>query len=445
MMRSTNRIALRTAFIYLIGAELWIICSDLLIWHDPRSGHRYIFNIEVLKGTLFVLVTSVALYLVLRYQFRLRQQAERQMQFQANILQHVSDAIFAVDFERRIQSWNPGAERIYGWRADEVIGKPLREMLKPIYPETTLEEINAVFAEKQTWIGELIQHHKDGTRLHIVANVSYLRDEAGKPIGIVTVNRDVTDQKQLAKEVLEKERLSGALENERRVQEIRTRFMRMISHEFRTPLTIINTSYDMLKTYNERMTSEQRNQRLDNIAEQVTHLRDLMGEVSLLLSTDPTMPNFAPTEFDFVPYCEDQITEIRRVCETHTLNLVLNCAAAPLHGDSKLLRHVLNNLIYNAIKYSPEGSPVTVTVELEQEHTLVLRVKDVGIGIPEVDCVHIFEPFYRATNVDETPGSGLGLAIVKQIVDLHQGNIDVQSRLGQGSTFTVKLPLSQAA
>ncbi len=445
MLRSTNHIALRTAFIYLIGAELWIIWSDLLIWRDPQSGHQYIFNTEVLKGTLFVLVTSVALYLVLRYQFRLRQQAERQMQFQANILQHVSDAIFVVDFERRIQTWNPGAERIYGWRADEVIGKPLREMLKPLYPESTLEEITAVFAEKQTWIGELIQHRKDGTPLYIVANASYLRDEAGKPIGIVTVNRDVTDQKLLAKEVQEKEKLSNALENERRVQEIRTRFMRMISHEFRTPLTIINTSYDMLKTYYDRMTPEQRNQRLDNIAEQVTHLRDLMGEVSLLLSTDPLLPNFAPTEFDFVPYCEDQITEIRRACETHTLNLLLNCDSASLHADSKLLRHVLNNLLYNAIKYSPDGSPVTVTVDVEEEHTLVLRVKDVGIGIPDVDCAHIFEPFYRATNVDETPGSGLGLAIVKQIVDLHQGSIDVESHLGQGSTFTVKLPLSQAA
>lgn len=438
-----NCIALRTALIYLVGAELWILLSDWLVWRNTGVEHQYIVNAEVLKGTLFVLVTSIALYMVLRYQLRLRLKTETQAQYQANILQHVSDAIFVVDFERRIQSWNPGAERIYGWRADEVIGKPIRDMLKPVYPEATLEEISAIFEAQQTWIGELIQHHKDGRPLHIVANASYLRDETGKPIGMVTVNRDVSDQKRLEKEILEKEKLAVALETERRVQEIRTRFMRMISHEFRTPLTIINTSYDMLKTYHDRMTPEQRHQRLDNIAEQVTHLRDLMGEVSLLLSTDPTMPNFIPTELDFVPYCEDQITEIRRVFETHTLNFVLNCQSAQLKADSKLLRHVLNNLIYNAMKYSPDGSTITVTMDIVGQ-TAVLKVIDQGIGIPEADCAHIFEPFYRASNVNDTPGSGLGLAIVKQIVDLHQGKIEVQSQVGAGTTFTVTLPLSAA-
>jgi PAS domain S-box-containing protein len=438
-----NRIALRTALIYLIGAELWILLSDWLVWREAEVEHHFFVNTEVLKGSLFVLVTSVALYLVLRYQLRLRHKSEAQSAYQANILQHVSDAIFAVDLDRHILTWNPGAEQIYGWRADEVIGKPIREMLRPVYPDMTVEEINAVFQEKQTWIGELIQHHKDGHPLHIVANVSYLRDDTGKPIGMVTVNRDVSDQKRLEKEILEKEKLTVALETERRVQEIRTRFMRMISHEFRTPLTIINSSYDLLKSYNDRMSPEQRMQKLDNIAEQVTHLRDLMGEVSLLLSTDPTMPNFAPTEFDLVPYCEDQITEIRRACDTHTVNLLLNCDSARINGDSKLLRHVVNNLIYNAIKYSPEGSPITVTLEVDR--TAVLRVKDLGIGIPDVDCARIFEPFYRATNVNDTPGSGLGLAIVKQIVDLHQGKIDVQSQVGVGTTFTVTLPLMTTA
>ncbi len=436
-----NRIALRTALIYLIGAETWILLSDWLIWRDTAAEHRYFLNAEVFKGTLFVVVTTAALYLVLRYQLRLRHKTEAQIAYQASILQHVSDAIFAVDLERHILTWNPGAERIYGWRADEVIGKPIREMLRPVYPDMTVEEIYAVFQEKQTWIGELIQHHKDGRPLHIVANVSYLRDETGKPIGMVTVNRDVSDQKRLEKEILEKEKLTVALETEHRVQEIRTRFMRMISHEFRTPLTIINSSYDLLKSYNERMSPEQRMQKLDNIAEQVTRLRDLLSEVSLLLSTDPTMPNYTPAELDFVPYCEDQITEIRRVFETHPLNFVLNCQSAQLKADSKLLRHVLNNLIYNAMKYSPDGSPITVTIDIMGQMA-VLKVADQGMGIPEADCAHIFEPFYRASNVNDTPGSGLGLAIVKQIVELHQGKIDVQSQVGVGTTFTVTLPLS---
>jgi two-component system sensor histidine kinase VicK len=439
-MLGNDRIALRTALIYGVAALSWILFSDLALLAEQGRHQVQIISTEIVKGFVFVLLTSAGLYLMLRYQLGKRQRAEAQLQYQSDILRNVSDAIIAVDFAYRIQSWNLGAEATYGWNADEALGQNLGALLKPFYPSSTREAVITAFEQNGTWRGTVIHQRRDGKPVYVVANVSYLKDDDGKNQGIISVNRDVTDQKRLETEVIEKEKLFVALENERKIQEIRTRFMRMVSHEFRTPLTVIQSAHDLLTTYADRLTAEQRQQRLASIAEQVHHLRDLLNEVSLVLNTDSTQPNFDPAEVELVSYFESQIAEIQRsIGETHSLRFIPRCQTAHLSVDAKLMRHVINNLVFNAVKYSPLGSSITFSVAANNGY-VALQVVDQGIGIPEPDIERIFEPFYRAANVGRAPGSGLGLAIVKQIVDLHQGTLEVTSRVGEGTTFTVKLP-----
>lgn len=444
-MSANNKIALYTALIYFAAALGWIIISDYLVFLGQAHSGYHLITAEVAKGSVFVLTTSIGLYLVLRYQLHRRRHAEAQLEYHSNILQNVSDAIIAVDFDYRIQSWNPGAEAMYGWRADEVMGKVLGDLIKPSYDGMSREQVIAEFQRDGAWQGEALHHRRDGTPIHAITHATYLRDSAGKPIGIVAVNRDVTDQKRLQKEMVEKEKLFVALENERKLQEVRTHFMRMVSHEFRTPLTIIHTACDILGGYYDRMTDQQRQDRLDNIAEQVVHLRDLLNDLSVLLNTDSAQPDFTPAEVELVTFWENQIAEIQRgIGGTHTLQPIVNCSSVSLKLDTKLMRHVINNLVFNAIKYSPSGSSITVSLE-DVGGQLIFKVADQGIGIPPAEVERIFEPFYRAGNVEGVPGSGLGLAIVKQIVELHEGEITVDSRLGEGTTFTVKLPLKHAA
>jgi signal transduction histidine kinase len=233
----------------------------------------------------------------------------------------------------------------------------------------------------------------------------------------------------------------AALAQEReQVAELKARIVTQTSHEFRTPLAVLVSASDVLQRYGDRLTTEQRNDRIEKIRGAVRQMTDLLDDVLMFGRTDAS--RYAPLPTDLVELCRTAI-ELARASLPANLQLcaILPGDAVEATVDSFLLGQVLRNLLSNAIKYSPAGG--TVTLQLDARDDAVrFRVSDEGIGIPADDLPHLFEPFQRGANTGKIPGSGLGLAIAKRAVDAHRGVVEAANGPGGGAVFTITLPAS---
>jgi PAS domain S-box-containing protein len=253
--------------------------------------------------------------------------------------------------------------------------------------------------------------------------------------GVIWTFLDITDRKKSEAEMRE------ALEQQKALNALRSRFVAMTSHEFRTPLAAILSAEELLRHYGDRLGPEERRETLDSIAAGVQRMSRMLDRVLLLGRADAQMLDFQPAQVDLRALCSQLVQEARLQHPQATNEVACDIAADAGPGlyDEKLLRHIFGNLLSNAIKYSPEGRRVLFEVRREQGAT-VFRVADQGIGIPADEIGHLFESFHRASNVGTIQGTGLGLAIVKNAVEMHRGTIAVESRLGAGTAFTVRLP-----
>lgn len=234
--------------------------------------------------------------------------------------------------------------------------------------------------------------------------------------------------------------LEIALAKEKELSELKSRFVSMVSHEFRTPLASIQTSTDLLVHYFARMTRERRNEALLKIQYEIKRLTTILENVLTFGRAEAVGVAITPLEVDLVELCRRVVADVKRDLHgSHEIEFLTNCAVGQVRLDEKVMRHALNNLLENAVKYSPLGSRVKLALTLDAAQA-TLAVTDRGIGIDAHDRDHVFEPFHRGTNVGNVQGTGLGLVIVKHAVEAHSGRIEVQSAPGQGTTFTVMLP-----
>lgn len=278
-------------------------------------------------------------------------------------------------------------------------------------------------------------HMPDGKIRWVQARSSPLFANTGKLIGHVGTVEDVTEQKQAEQEI------RHALARERELNELRVRFVTTVSHEFRTPLTVIVSSAELVQHYEHKMTQEKKQQHFEKIQTASRYITHLLDEVLLISQASSGELQFHPTPLDLEQFCRKILADIQVVTSSsHTFLFSYQSPQSWLCLDEKLLRYILTNLLSNAIKYSPQGKEIKFGVTCDAT-TATLMVADQGIGIPETDQAHLFEAFHRAKNVSNIPGVGLGLSIVKSCVDLHGGQISVESKAGSGTTFTVMLPL----
>ena len=222
--------------------------------------------------------------------------------------------------------------------------------------------------------------------------------------------------------------------------ELNSRYIAMTSHEFRTPMTTIHSSSELLEHYSHKWSEEKKISHLKRIQSSIKTMTNLLDEVLTIGKADAGKLEFKPMELDVVTLAKELVEELHLTTDKPRINLQVFGEIDEATMDPKLLRHILTNLLSNALKYSPAGGTVEFTLTGQGEY-LILSVQDSGIGIPESDLIHLFESFQRASNVGSLPGTGLGLAIVKKCVDRHQGTITVNSKVGVGTTFTVTLPM----
>ncbi|MBM0743646.1 hybrid sensor histidine kinase/response regulator [Phormidium sp. CLA17] len=239
-------------------------------------------------------------------------------------------------------------------------------------------------------------------------------------------------------------KILSAWEQEQELNLLKSSFISMASHEFRTPMTTIRTSVELLQNFDRKLTEEKRTDYFERIKVAIGQVTHLLDEILLLGSGEAGGLRYQPEPLDLKKFCADLVADLQ-FSHSHeyviTTEYAGDCSDAVM--DAALLWHIFTNLLSNAIKYSPKGGSVQLSL-LCQSGTAVFQVKDHGIGIPLKDQSHLFETFYRCSNVGKIQGTGLGLAIAKKCIDLHQGTVQVSSELGKGTTFTIVLPMKSS-
>ncbi|MEO7108485.1 MAG: hybrid sensor histidine kinase/response regulator [Rhodoferax sp.] len=244
----------------------------------------------------------------------------------------------------------------------------------------------------------------------------------------------------------DKLRFATALSQQVELSQLKSTFVAMTSHEFRTPLTSILVSQSLLRNYCDRLPVAERNGLLDSIESAVKRMVLMLDQVLTIGHSDVHLLSFNPKPANLLALCrqlrDEAVTAFSQgKIEGAHVELDADFEDSNIVLDEKLLRHILGNLLSNAIKYSPGTARVLFKVRC-QGLGLTFDVQDQGIGIPAKDLPHLFGDFHRASNVGNIPGTGLGLAIVKRAVQSHGGSITVTSRPGEGTCFTVTIPLT---
>ncbi|MBN1965568.1 MAG: GAF domain-containing protein, partial [Anaerolineae bacterium] len=352
------------------------------------------------------------------------------------ILNHASDPIVMARLDGEIRQTNPAFDRLFGYSGDESLGKVLTDLVDPAYRAAVIQAFYQVVETNSVQRLEVVARRYDGAPFTADIAFSPILDPAvdDYPHDLIGSLRDITEQKETEAALVK------ALEQERELGELKSRFVSMTSHEFRTPLTTIVSSAYLLERHYARMDEAKRLNHFSKIRAAVNNMTQLLDEVLIIGKAEAGRLEFVPRPLDLEALCRDILEEVQ-ISAPPTLTLDFNIVAScrQVVMDEKLLRHILGNLLSNAVKYSPDGGTVRFTVNCDEAFTTFF-VSDEGIGIPEADQKRLFEPFHRGENVATISGTGLGLAITKESVALHGGTIDFESAPGEGTRFTVVLP-----
>jgi PAS domain S-box-containing protein len=246
---------------------------------------------------------------------------------------------------------------------------------------------------------------------------------------------DITERKRAEVELLR------TLAREKELGRLRSHFVSMVSHEFRTPLGIIQSSAEILEDYHEQLTLAERKDHLQSIRQNTRRMARMMEEALLLGSLDAGKMEFKPGPVELRTFARRLVDEVLSVTNQRCpIELSFGEVPVGIQADERLLQHIFTNLLTNAVKYSDPGRVVRFEIAGAGAE-INCTIRDQGIGIPEADREWLFNPFHRGRNVEDRPGTGLGLVIVRRCVDLHGGGIEVESRSSQGTVVTVRLPI----
>lgn len=235
------------------------------------------------------------------------------------------------------------------------------------------------------------------------------------------------------------QQLQADLERERAANQAISQLLAVTAHDLKTPLTVVATTAELLETFSDRYTEAERQRYCCQIQIAIAQVNQMLEDSIILAQSNLGELKFDPQPLDLANFCYGIAEELQSI-PGHTSPIVLSYQGNRECGtDFKLLRRILINLLSNALKYSPNGNAIHFTIACETD-TVTFQIQDQGIGIPPEDLEQLFDRFFRARNVGSIDGTGLGLAIVKQCVELHQGQVEVQSQLDQGTTFIVTLP-----
>jgi len=367
---------------------------------------------------------------------RLLEQKQEAMQQFINTLDRITDGFVMLNHQWQFAYVNPRASEILGYRVEELIGSNawtkfpeavdgrFYDAFQVAVNEQRTVEIEAFFEPWKRWFVNRIYPSAEGV------NVFF---------------QDITERKKQEQHTLEAERLRVEITKERELLQLKENFISIVSHEFRTPLTAIMSSAELIQRYYDHLPRERHFHHLGEILSQSNFMVNLLDDVLTVNKSRAGWMEFKPVSMDLAAFCNSVVERLRaQDKEKHQFIVHIDGDLSQVVMDARLLRHIVVNLLTNAVKYSAEGGEIKLDI-LRQGEDVVLRVSDQGIGIPIEAMSRLYEPFQRAGNVGTISGTGLGLTIVKDSVERHGGAIMCQSQVGVGTIFTVRLPvISQA-
>jgi PAS domain S-box-containing protein len=373
----------------------------------------------------------------------------------AAIVESSADGIVAMDEHGRIQSWNRGAETIFAYRADEIIGQHNSRLASPhARARGDLDRVKEQLLKTgvvRNFETEGIR--RDGQTVPLQLSSTLLYDEQRQLRGSACIFRDSTPQKrwqaQLEQLVAERtralrvkaEQLQRANEELQQLDRLKDEFVSLVSHELRAPLTNLNGSLDLMRggCSHPNFTCQQMFHIMDEQIGRLTRLVQGVLNVSRLEAGQLTLRH---ESVDLQRIAQKTLASVSGRSRIHQFRLKTSAGMPYVVGDADRLEEVVLNLVDNAIKYSPDGGPITL--EVSHVHGAVqLSVSDAGVGIPAGELGRVFEKFHRVDGSDDQAvyGHGLGLYISKKLVEAHGGDIQVESQAGLGTKFTVRLPI----
>ena len=362
---------------------------------------------------------------------------------------------------------SPSIEELCGVRAEDLVedNSPIFDLIHPDDQAPMRASIAESARTMLPWRAEFrLRHPKKGC--FWAEGQSSPEREADGSILWHGFMSDITERKKAQTELESLEREAAEhkfveehsrreLKHERELNQIKSQFVSMVSHEFRTPLCVINTAATLLEDYSTRMTGEERTEHTQQIEHAVDRMAQMMEDLLVHEKLECGKMECTPALVDMEAFCRELILEItKQPGAAHLIECAIHPVAREAFLDKRILRHILCNLLTNAVKYSQDHQPVTLEVKrvagraqtgsdmntLPGDH-IQLLVRDSGIGIPVTDLAKLFQTFHRAGNVGNRPGTGMGLAIVKKFVDLHRGTIHFESTEGKGTSVWVCLPI----
>jgi PAS domain S-box-containing protein len=437
--------------------------------------------IRELLSQIYSLLVILFVVIIVFFLKRLQQRIDYEKTHMASLFENATEGILLTDKTGRIVLVNPSAERMFGYSHKELQGERIEKLI-PMRMHDKHVKLREGFyqhpSNRSMGTGrDLFAARKDGSEFPVEVSLSYYKQRNESfVIGFIV---DITSRKEIEqnlvrqklelekisndirklnakleskveertlilKEALQKleesqQELSEALDKEKQLNEIKSRFVSMASHEFRTPLSTILSSATLVSKYPSTEEYDKRERHIRRIRDSVTHMNELLEDFLSLGKLEEGKVSITVSSFDVKEFAEDVVDEMKAYLKK-TQEIVLSVTGEPrFSSDKRMLKNILLNMLSNAIKFSPEDNNVFVTLD-NSERRLSIIVKDNGLGIPEEDQPHLFSTFFRAKNVSNIQGTGLGLPIVKRYVNLLQGIIDLQSKLGEGTTIKVELP-----
>lgn len=343
----------------------------------------------------------------------------------AAIIESSDDAIIGKNLNSIIMTWNRGAENIFGYKADEIIGKSIRTLIPP----EMQDEEDTILAQLRQ--GKRIDHFettritKDGTSIDVSITISPIKDTEGKIIGASKIARDITQQKN--------------------IQRQKDDFMGIVSHELKTPVTSLKAFTQVLHHKFAKAGDVKSAALLNKMHTQINKLTKLIADLLDVTKIEAGKLQFNENFFEFDVLVDEVIAEIQLTTSQHHIQKK-GSTQKSIYGDKDRIGQVIINMLTNAIKYSPDSKKIIVTLA-HDEKTVTLSVQDFGIGIARDKQKQVFERFYRVGDAvtSSVPGIGLGMYISAEIIRRQHGRIWAESEKGKGSTFYFSLPIEKIA
>ena len=378
-----------------------------------------------------------------------------------------TEGILVINEKGEIIRINPSAEKLFGYGKNELLGKKIESLVPSRFAHNHDGHREKYTQNPQSRLMgqgvELYGMRKDGSELPVEISLSpYATDEKKFTIAFII---DITHRKQaeeklrnysseldkqvknrtlILEEAIEelektKEELNDALSKEKELNELKSRFVSMASHEFRTPLATIQSSLSLVKKYGEMQELEKQDKHIHKIKSSINNLTDILNDFLSVSKLEEGKVESASEEINLKTFISEIISEMQEITKDGQNISYSHSGNESVSLDKKLLKNILFNLASNAIKFSPERKTIKIISETKKI-SVKISVKDKGIGISKEDQKHLFERFFRGHNATNIQGTGLGLNIVVKYVKLMNGSIEFESKENKGTLFTITLP-----